>query len=87
MRIDLYTKTVLTLIALALLVMAGNSFLRPSPVSADNGIGGAHFLAAGEGVWAIDSRTGDIWQYPQYPYGTGAPAHIGKISQLGQPIQ
>ena len=84
MRIDLYTKTVLTLIALALLVIAGNSVLRPSPVSADNGIGGAHFLAAGQGVWAIDSRTGDIWQYP---FGSGAPRHVGKVSQLGQPIQ
>jgi hypothetical protein len=60
MRIDLYTKTILTVIAFALLAIAVSSFIRRRNVTADNGISGAHFLAAGRGVWAIDSRTGDI---------------------------
>ena len=34
MRVDLYTKVVLTVIAVALVGIFGNSVLRPSPVSA-----------------------------------------------------
>ena len=36
MRIDLYTKVVLTVIAVALMGIFANSFFRPSPVSAQS---------------------------------------------------
>jgi hypothetical protein len=84
MQIDLYVKTILTLIAVALLVIATNSVLRPTTASAQGSLSGVQFLAAGRGVWAIDTRTGDVWQYP---YGGPGPVeHVGKITRLGNPF-
>jgi len=83
MRIDLYTKAILTVIAVALLTIAGNSVVRPTSVSADGALSGVEFLAIGPGFMAIDTRSGDIWEYPYRP---GTPSHMGKITHLGQPL-
>ena len=83
MRIDLYTKTILTVIALALTLIACKSLVQPSDVAAQGSLAGAQFIAVGRGFWAIDTRGGDIWEYP---YTGGDPTHIGKISQLGKPL-
>jgi hypothetical protein len=83
MRVDVYTKVILTVIALALLAIACNSVVRPTTVSADSALSGVEFLAIGPGFMAIDTRSGDIWEYPYEP---GNPTHMGKITRLGQPL-
>jgi hypothetical protein len=82
-RIDLYTKTILTVIAVALLMLASNSLMRPGNVSAQGALTGTQFIALGQGFWAIDTRSGEVWSYPS---DGSNPSRIGKISQLGKPI-
>jgi hypothetical protein len=72
MRIDLYTKVVLTLIAGLLCVLA----LRPISVQAQNQVGDLYFepgytqlrkpdgTASIQGKMAIDFKTGNIWGFP-----------------------
>jgi hypothetical protein len=84
MRIDLYTKTILTVIAAALLTIACSSIIQPTSVAAQGSLAGVQFVASGPGFFAFDTRSGEIWQYP-YPNQDYAPARLGKITQLGQP--
>jgi hypothetical protein len=73
MRIDLYTKLVLTVIALMLVAMVCKSVVQPNSVAAEGSLAGVQSVATGPGVWAIDSRSGDVWQYPtraKTPHGT-----------------
>ena len=84
MRIDRYTKAVLTVIALMLVVLVCRSLIQPNVVAAQGSLSGVQFIAMGPGVWAIDTRSGDVWQYPYR--GGDAPLHIGKITQLGKPF-
>jgi hypothetical protein len=59
MRIDLYTKTLLTLIAALLAIAVLRPMLRPSAVQAGGKFDGVVFSGAPGGFWAFDTRTGD----------------------------
>jgi len=97
MRIDMYTKAILTLIACALLVIAGNTLTKPTrsvaAAESDNieaqigGLTGVQFsYAANGGLLAVDTRTGDIWLYGlggELGYSVG---HLGRIDELGKPL-
>ena len=92
MRIDLYTKFLLTVIALALLTIACNSLFQPSRVSADSPLMGMQFAMIGTGGFlAFDGKTGDIWYYQitgdegKFVRNTGA-LHVGKMTQPGKPL-
>ena len=77
MRCDLYTKAVLTVIAAALVVIAGERIVRPKPAAAaPSSAPRLHFdpdvtkIAAPDGSSnvfgrvAIDLETGDVWGFP-----------------------
>src|SRR5579863_9260399 len=63
MRIDLYTKAVLTIIAIALAVIASNQFISPGGASAQGTFAGLQFSSAGGYSYFFDSRTGEVWSY------------------------
>jgi hypothetical protein len=86
MRIDLYTKTILTLIALLLAVIALKPFAQPIAVKADAGLAGVQFWSTGMGssFLALDTKTGAIWLY-EHRVG-GVMEYVGKLTQLGKPI-
>ena len=61
MRIDLYTKAVLTIIAVMLSVIASKQLVSPRVASAQGTFAGVQFtVIAGGGSDFFDSRTGEI---------------------------
>ena len=81
MRIDLYTKTILTVIALLLAVNALKPILQPQPAMAQGNLNGVQFATdQGKRVF-FDSRTGDIWIYG----GDQFMEHL-KVAKLGSPL-
>jgi len=63
MRIDLYTKTILTLIALLLAVFAAKPLLQPQTALADGGYTGIQFSYSGGNHAFFNANTGDVWEY------------------------
>jgi len=87
MRIDFYTKAVLTLIALALLVIAGNSLINPKQnVAAAGKFSDVQFSYAMGGILAVDTRTGDIWDYGLGGEGGSGVQLLGHIDEIGKPL-
>jgi hypothetical protein len=83
MRIDLYTKAVLTIIAIALAVLASNQFISPRVASAQGTFAGLQFSSAGGYSYFFDSRTGEIWSYS---IGDGKMQAKRQLTKLGQPL-
>jgi hypothetical protein len=85
MRIDLYTKTILTIIALLLAVIALKPLIQPNAVAAQVNLSGVQFSGIPGGLTAVDTKSGEVWVYVDTP-----DAHevqlIGKINQLGKPM-
>ncbi len=78
MRIDWYTKGLLTVIALLLGVIALRPYISPNVVAhADGSFAGVQFSGSG----FFDSRTGDIWGY----YDGDHPTHT-RVAKLGAPL-
>jgi hypothetical protein len=63
MRIDLYTKTILTLIALLLAVLASKPLFQPQTALADGGYAGIQFSYSGGNHAFFNANTGDVWEY------------------------
>jgi hypothetical protein len=63
MRIDTYTKTILTLIALLLAVIALRPIFQPQPAMADGKYVGVQFSYSGGNHAFFDGRSGDVWEY------------------------
>ena len=63
MRIDLYTKTILTLIALLLAVSVLTPILQPQSAMADGPYSGVQFSYSGGNHAFFDTRSGDVWEY------------------------
>jgi hypothetical protein len=63
MRIDLFTKTVLTIIALLLAVVASRQYIDPASVSAQSSLTGVQMAVTPVGYTFFDSRTGELWEY------------------------
>lgn len=83
MRIDRYTKTLLTLIVLLLAVIALKPVVQPTPVKADSPFADITFSGGPGGFWMFSARTGDIWNYNMQG---GPPMHM-KLGAPGQPLQ
>jgi hypothetical protein len=82
MRIDLYTKTILTLIALLLGVVALKPIIQPQPVSAQASLAGVQFSGSVGGFWLFDTKTGDVWAYEKQGSNT-AVTHVGRVPEIG----
>lgn len=79
MKIDLYTKTILTLIAIFLMIVALRPLI-PGPVSAADGKF-AHVQFSGASSF-FDQRTGDIWNLwgaKNYEF-----EYIGRVEAMGK---
>jgi len=63
MRIDLYTKTILTFIALLLAVIVLNPILKPQAAMADGPFSSFQFSYSGGSHAFYDTRSGDVWEY------------------------
>lgn len=83
MRIDLYTKAALTVIALFLAAVVLKPLFRPETVAAQTGFSGVQLSGFGSNMWAIDSRTGDVWIYE---VKSGAVELHRKLVKLGEPL-
>ena len=81
MRIDLYTKTILTLIALLLAVVALKPLFQPQAVMAAGNFDRIQFSYSSGGDHAFfDTRSGDVWEY-------GDNGHFKqhyKVTELGK---
>jgi hypothetical protein len=60
MRVDLYTKVVLTIIAVMLTVIGCKSS-QPFSVAAEGPFSGVQFSVGIAGISFFDTKTGDIW--------------------------
>jgi hypothetical protein len=64
MRIDLYTKIILTVIALLLAVIALTPFVQPQPAMAQGSFNGVQMMSGEPNhLLFFNIRTGDIWRY------------------------
>lgn len=63
MRIDLYTKTILTLVALLLAVSVLKPILQPQAAMADGRYSSVQFSYSGGNHAFFDTRSGDVWEY------------------------
>lgn len=86
MRLDLYVKTILTIIAIALVVIAlqpvGVHAQSSTPSSLRAPFTGLTFQADGTGFMVFDPRTGDLWSYYAI---TDTPTHY-KIVEVGKKV-
>ena len=83
MRIDPYTKIILTVIALLLAVIALTPIVQPQPAMAQGSFSGVQF----SGDSFFDTRTGDIWFYGiSENGGSGRLREHYKLGKLGQPL-
>jgi hypothetical protein len=63
MRIDSYTKTILTLVALLLAVSLLKPILQPQAAMADGPYSSIQFSYSGSSHAFFDTRSGDVWEY------------------------
>ena len=89
MRTDTYIKTVLTVIAFLLLLIACNQYINPeSKARAEGPFGGLQFSVGAGEIYLFDTRTGEIWVYSRHP-NLGPLGHVDskfKLTKPGQPL-
>ena len=86
MRIDVYTKTILTLIALLLAVVAFKPILQPTPALAQASLNAFQISAGASTLWAIEKNTGKVWIYNASLSGT-QERYLGRLVEVGKPLQ
>ena len=80
MRIDLYTKVILTVIALLLAVFTLKPVLQPHAVMAQGNFGGIQFSYSGGNHAFFNANTGDVWEYGDH----GNFRNHYKVHELGK---
>ena len=83
MKPDLYTKVVLTVIAVMLSLIVCNQFLNPTSTAqaADAKFASMQFNGGPYSFTMFDTRTGDIWGYTDTHHWSHA-----KVVEPGQPV-
>jgi hypothetical protein len=85
MRIDTYTKIVLTVIALALAVVAFKPLVEPQAVAAQGPLAGLRVFGTNGGFYVVDEMRGDFWLYGLGFTGKAAK-YLGKMTRPGEPL-
>lgn len=85
MRIELYTKIILTLIALLLAVIAFKPLVEPTPALAQQNLAAFQFTGGGGDLWAIERNTGKVWVYIADRDSTDV-RYLGKLTEVGKPL-
>jgi hypothetical protein len=80
MRIDLYTKTILTIIALLLAVFTLKPILQPQVALAQGSYAGIQFSYSGGNHAFFNANTGDVWEYGDH----GNFRNHYKVHELGK---
>ncbi len=83
MRIDFYTKAVLTIIAITLSVIASNQLISPRVANAQGSLAGLQFTGGGGWSYFFDSRTGEIWSYS---IADGKMQAKRRLTKIGEPM-
>jgi hypothetical protein len=86
MRIDLYTRTILTLIMLLLAIIAVKPLFQPVPVLAQPALNGVQLMMGNAALIAVDNHTGDVWAYVSMDYHNTKMIHWGKFVAPGKPF-
>ena len=82
MRFDLYTRAILTVIALLLAVIAFRPYVSPDAVAhAQGSFAGVQYVGSCSACF-FDTGTGDIWTYNT----NGALLSRYRLTKLGQPL-
>ena len=88
MKMDLYTRIILTFICLFLGMVAFKPFLDPDPGFAayDDKFGNMQFAVNMQGAYFFDTRTGEIWNYIRD--GSNIVVQkLGTVAKMGEPLQ
>jgi hypothetical protein len=86
MRIDLYTKTILTVIALLLAVVALEPMIHPTVTAQAQSPSANIQFMGGSALVAMDKTTGKVWVY-SVGVGGGAKGHyLGQFVGLGKDL-
>lgn len=80
MRSDVYLKTILTIIAVFLAVIALKPFMQPQAALAEGGFAGIQFSFSGGNHAFFDTRSGEVWEYGDH----GNFRNHYKIHELGK---
>jgi hypothetical protein len=80
MRIDLYTKATLTIIALLLAVFTLKPIFQPQTAMAQGGYAGIQFSYSGGNHAFFNANTGDVWEYGDH----GDFRNHYKVSHFGK---
>jgi hypothetical protein len=80
MRSDVYLKTILTIIAVFLAVIALKPFMQPQAALAEGGFAGIQFSFSGGNHAFFDTRSGEVWEYGDH----GNFRNHYKIRELGK---
>jgi hypothetical protein len=80
MRIDVYTKTILTFIALLLATMAFKPIFQPQSAMAAGRFDSIQFSYSGGNHAFFDTRSGDVWEYGD----KGNFKNHYKVNELGK---
>ena len=88
MKPDFYTKIALTVIALALVLIACNQYVHPAAAEAQGPFAGVQDTG---GLTFFDAKTGEVWLYNSTPYIQGGinPGQLlekWKLTKLGEPV-
>jgi hypothetical protein len=80
-----YTNIILTIIAFALVILAVDQFAGRNPrVRAAGKFVDVQFVTGGNGVLAINTATGDIWDYSLGGMYGFKVKHVARIEELGK---
>jgi hypothetical protein len=87
MKLDLYTKGILTVIALLLAVIVVKPLVSPDITArAQQGsLAGVQMAVAGSSLVFLDPRAGEVWEYSLLQ--SGRPTQRLQLSALGQPME
>jgi hypothetical protein len=84
MKPDLYTKAVLTVIALVLVAILCNQYIRPTVIAqAEGALSGLQFSSGTSSFMFFDSHTGDVYAYNKWGI---LDQHL-RLAKLGEPLQ
>jgi hypothetical protein len=88
MKVDLYTKAVLTVIALALVMIACNQYISPKTTASAQGPFAGVQLGSSRPNFVdfFDTRTGELWHYDAGYDKPGQLSRKFRLTKLGQPL-